>query len=469
MERWLQPALDYISTWIEFQMRGSQQPGCVFAVAHRDQIVLERAIGYADIVSKEKLTARHRFRVASHSKSFVAAGLMKLREQRKLRLDDPVGQYVASVHPQIAETTISELLSHSAGIIRDGLDAGQFQGARPFFSRKELIADLQKPPAIDPNTRFKYSNHGYGLLGLVIEAVAGEPYRAWIKREIVDEAGLRETLPDAPIAVGALLAKGHTPQIHLGRRLVVPGDYTTDAIAPAAGFVSTAADLVRFFAQLSPRAKRSVLTVASRREMVRRQWRNPNAAFEGYYGLGISSGTAAGWDWFGHGGALHGYISRTIVIPDQELTLSVLTNATDGLAGFWGDGMIHVLHAFANRGAASRRVRDWGGRWWTTWGAVDFLPMGNIVMVANPHTFNPLLEASEIEITGRDKGRIVLAAGYQSYGEPVRRLRSKSGATTEIWLSSIRLRPESKVATEMKRRFGAVNRAAKRRNALAPR
>lgn len=54
MERWLQPALDYISTWIEFQMRASQQPGCVFAVAHRDQVVLERAIGYADIVSKEK-------------------------------------------------------------------------------------------------------------------------------------------------------------------------------------------------------------------------------------------------------------------------------------------------------------------------------------------------------------------------------------------------------------------------------
>ena len=91
--------------------------------------------------------------------------------------------------------------------------------------------ELQKPPAIDPNTRFKYSNHGYGLLGLVIEAVAKEPYRAWIKREIVDAAGLRETSPDAPIAVGALLAKGHTPQIHLGKRLVIPGDYTTESKA----------------------------------------------------------------------------------------------------------------------------------------------------------------------------------------------------------------------------------------------
>jgi hypothetical protein len=88
-------------------------------------------------------------------------------------------------------------------------------------------------------------------------------------------------------------------------------------------------------------------------------------------------------------------------------------------------------------------------------GAVDLLPIGDIVMVANPHAFNPTMEASEIEIIGRDNGRIVLATGYQSYGEPVRRTRSKSGATSEIWLSSIRLRPESKVGSEMQRRYGA--------------
>lgn len=457
MERWLPPALDYISTWIEFQMRASQQPGCVFAVAHRGRVVLERAFGYADIVTEEKLTPRHRFRVASHSKSFVAAGIMKLREQRKVHLDDPVGQHVAELHPEIAETTIGELLSHSAGVVRDGSDAGQFQGTRPFYNREELLAELRKPPAIAPNTRFKYSNQGYALLGLVVEAVAKEPYRAWIEREIIAASGLRETSSDTPIATGVPLAKGHTPRIHLDRRLVIPGDDMTDAIAPAAGFVGTAADLVRFFAQLSPGAKRSVLTVASRREMIRRQWRNPNAAVEGYYGLGISSGTAAGWDWFGHGGGFHGYITRTVVIPSEELALSVLTNATDGLAGFWADGMIHMLHAFKDRGPPARRVRDWAGRWWTTWGALDLVPMGNVVVVANPHAFNPLVEPSEIEITGPDEGRIVQAAGYQSHGEAVRRSRDISGAITEIWLSSIRLRPEAKVAREMERRYGAEN------------
>jgi D-alanyl-D-alanine carboxypeptidase len=94
--------------------------------------------------------------------------------------------------------------------------------------------------------------------------------------------------------------------------------------------------------------------------------------------------------------------------------------------------------------------------------------MGDIVMVANPHAFNPTMETSEIEIIGRDKGRIVLATGYQSYGEPVRRTRSKSGATSEIWLSSIRLRPESKVGSEMKRRYGAANRPGKGRKGPAP-
>ncbi len=465
MERWLQPALDYISTWIDFQMRASEQPGCVFAVAHRDKVIVERAFGSADLVNGEELTPRHRFRVASHTKSFVAAGLMKLRERGKLHLDDPVGQYVADLHPEVAQTTISELLSHSAGIVRDGFDAGQFQGARPFCNREELLAELQKPPAIDPNTRFKYSNHGYALLGLVIEAVAKEPYRAWIEREIVDASGLRETSSDTPIE-GAPLARGHTPQI-FGRRLVIPGDETTDAIAPAAGFVSTAADIARFFAQLSPRAKRSVLKAASRREMVRRHWQNPNAAVEGYYELGISSGTAAGWDWFGHGGGFHGYISRTVVIPSQELTLSVLTNATDGLAGFWADGMIRVLRAFETRGAPSSRVADWKGRWWTTWGALDLVPMGNVVLVANPHALNPLVEPSEIEITGPDEGRIVQAAGYQNHGEPVRRSRNKSGMTTEIWLSSIQLRSEAKVAVEMERRYGATKPSASKEDAMA--
>ena len=113
MEPWLPPAIGYIRNWIEFQVRASQQPGCILAIAHRGKIVTEYAFGHANLATGERLTPRHRFRIASHSKSFTAAGILKLREQRKLRLDDSVGHYVSGLHPKVAETTIAQL--HDSG------------------------------------------------------------------------------------------------------------------------------------------------------------------------------------------------------------------------------------------------------------------------------------------------------------------------------------------------------------------
>ena len=86
MDEWLLPACDYIGSWLEFQMRLSRLPGCIVVIVHRDQIALERAYGSADLAASEALTPRHRFRVASHSKAFTAAGVMKLREAGKLRV-----------------------------------------------------------------------------------------------------------------------------------------------------------------------------------------------------------------------------------------------------------------------------------------------------------------------------------------------------------------------------------------------
>lgn len=451
--KWLQPALDYIPRWIEFQMRQHEQPGCVLAVGHRGRIVLEAAFGQADLAQGTRLTPRHRFRVASHSKSFTAAALMKLAERRKLRLADPVGRYVEGLHPAVARATIAQVLSHSAGLVRDGADAGQFLDRRPFLDARELRSELALAPPLRRNTRFKYSNHGYGLLGLVIEALTGETYSAWLGREIIEAAGLAETLPDGPPPKGLPMALGHSARLPAGRRLVIPGDYCAHAIAPAAGVVSTAADLVRFFQQLSPEAKTSLLGVASRRQMIRRRWRDPDSSIERYYGLGIISGSVAGWDWFGHSGGLQGYITRTCVFPRQDLVLSVFTNAVDGLAHPWLEGAVHILRAYARNGAPSRNVKGWSGRWWTLWGAIDLLPMGGKVLVATPVLFNPLLDASEIRPDGRDRGRIAHAAGYASYGEPARLVRNARKAIVEVRLGGTRLRPEAAVAKEMQARY----------------
>ena len=99
MEPWLKAALGYIPQWLGHQMRLAEQPGAVLAIAHKGKLVFEQAFGKADIARDVALSPRHRFRVASHSKSFTAAGILKLREQGRLGLDDPAGRYVKGLHP----------------------------------------------------------------------------------------------------------------------------------------------------------------------------------------------------------------------------------------------------------------------------------------------------------------------------------------------------------------------------------
>lgn len=454
MTDWLAPALAYIPDWLSHQLRQSQQPGCVIAIAHRGELVLERAFGSADLASGEALTPRHRFRIASHSKSFTAAGILRLREAGRLTLDDAVGKFVPSLHPDVAAVTLSQLLSHTAGITRDGSVQDQFGDRRPFASAAEILADLADGPTITPNTRFKYSNHGFALAGLAIEAITGESFGAWISREVIAPFGLTETTPDMPIPPGTPFARGHTMRLPVGRRLLIPGENPANAVAPAGGFVSTAADLARFYARLSPEAADSPLSAASRREMARRQWRNPHTSFEMWYGLGTISGSTGGWEWFGHSGRLQGYVSRTSTVPAEGLTVSVLINSSDGLPDFWLDGALRVLQAFRQRGAPDPALAEWRGRWWTQWGAIDLLPAGNRVLMAQPAFFNPLMDAAEIEVTGPDEGRIALAAGFGSHGERVRLLRGADGAVAGFEVGGARSIAEAELAAEMTARYG---------------
>jgi CubicO group peptidase (beta-lactamase class C family) len=448
---WLPHAIAYVADWLGFQMRVSELPGSVLAVAHRGKLAYERAYGVADVETGEALTPRHRFRVASHSKTFTSVGVMKLRDQRRLRLDDPVGMHVPDLHEGIAGVTVAQLLAHSGGVIRDGVDAGHWLERQPFLDAAGLDAELARRLVLAPNERFKYSNIGFGLLGKLIASVAGEPYNNWIAREIVAAAGLAETAPDMPIE-GGPLARGHGLKLPLGRRPVFDGETPTHALASATGFVSTAADLARFFGQLSPGATQSVLSAESRREMSRRQWRTPHAVQERYYGLGTTSGEVEQRPWFGHIGVFPGYVTRTAVAPEWELAISIVTNANDGLANQWIDGALHVMNAFAQNGAPEAAVAGWTGRWWSHWGPLDLVPMGDKVVAAVPATLTPFADASEISVTDRLLGRVAVANGYENFGEAVRRVADASGEITSVWFGGLQLAREADLAAELAQR-----------------
>jgi CubicO group peptidase (beta-lactamase class C family) len=451
---WLAPALAYIPPWLDHQMRVSEQPGCQIAVAWKGEVLLEAAFGHADLASGEALTPRHRFRVASHSKSFTAAAILKLREQGRLKLDERVGIYVNGLHPDIASATLAQVLSHSAGIVRDGPDCEYWVDRAPFLGEAALRAELAAAPVIDANTRLKYSNHGFGLAGLVIEAVTGEPYGVWVKREIVDPAGLTETTPDIPAdGSAAPLARGHGGKALLGRRLVFPGDWPTHALASATGFVSTAADLARFFAQLSPAAETSVLSVASRREMSRQQWKDPWSPAPFTYGLGTIGSTFDGWQGVGHSGGFQGFLTRTSTVSAHDLTVSCLTNAIDGPSHFWLDGAMAILKRFQESGPPSPELADWTGRWWSVWGATDLVAAGDKVFLANPAMANPLMKVGELTVTGPDEARISEAGAFASYGESARLIRGDEGKVREVMLAGGRLIGEAAMAAELTGRY----------------
>lgn len=152
MKPWLAPALAYVASWLDFQRRHHDQPGCAVAVASGGEVVLEAAFGSADLATGEALTPRHGFRIASHSKSFTSAGILRLVEQGRLRLDDKVGRFIDGLHPEIADVTVAQVLSNSAGLTRDGPDAGQFLDRKPYCSKAELLADLAEAPVFPPRS-----------------------------------------------------------------------------------------------------------------------------------------------------------------------------------------------------------------------------------------------------------------------------------------------------------------------------
>src|SRR5262249_1348186 len=158
------------------------------------------------------------------------------------------------------------------------------------------------------------------------------------------------------------------------------------------------------------------LSDGSRREMTRLHWRDAYSSIERQYGLGIMRGRAGECDWFGHGGAFQGFISQTTMTPQYRLALSIVTNTVERYASLLMDGSLQIMGAFAQRGAPDRRLSDWTGRWWSLWTPIDLVAMGDRVLALMPPLLNPIADASEIEVTGADEGRIALATGLGNHG-----------------------------------------------------
>ena len=193
-------AAAYFEQWVALRRRIDAVPGVQVAIVHDGELIAEFAHGMADLEAGTPLTTRHLFRIASHSKTFTATAIMQLAERGALRLDDHVGRWVPELaDAPVGAVTVRELLAHAGGITRDGRAADHWQLAVPFPDVDGLLAIATDDAQIlARNERFKYSNVGYSLLGLIVAAASGQTYEAYVGEQIIDRLGLADTGPELP-------------------------------------------------------------------------------------------------------------------------------------------------------------------------------------------------------------------------------------------------------------------------------
>ena len=194
------------------------------------------------------------------------------------------------------------------------------------------------------NDSFKYSNIGYGLLGLVIEAASGQSYHDYVKQHIIGRLGLEDTGPELDDHALSRLAVGYTTR-RFGRPRQPPSHLDTQALAPAAGFYSTAEDLCRYAAAHLP-GDDTLLTDASKREMQQPYWKARQSGIS--YGLGFGVFDLGERRLVGHSGGFPGFITQTMFDPKDRLVVVVLTNESAGPADILGLGIFNIID-LANR------------------------------------------------------------------------------------------------------------------------
>ncbi|MEU4198216.1 serine hydrolase domain-containing protein [Kribbella sp. NPDC026611] len=428
----LREALEYYDSWLAFNQRYRRVPGIQAAVYAGDGVVFSGSYGLADVENDVPLTDQHLFRIASHSKTFTATAVFQLVEQGRLRLDDKAGQHVTElVGTPLGERTVRELLAHAGGITRDSADSDWWQLAYSFPDRDQLLDVMrQESSAVMPeNERFKYSNIGYGLLGLVIEAASGTPYNSYVQTAIVDKLGLSGLGPELDPARLSEYAVGYSSVEYREERLPIE-HIDTHALSAATGFFGNARDLVTYFSAHLPGDDR-LLSDKSKREMQHPHWVTGTDE-KSRYGLGVIVQKVGERDVFGHAGGYPGHITKTFVDGERRLIVSVLTNAIDGPAAQLAEGFLKLVELAESkeRGDAAGLAR-FAGRYADLWGVTDIALLGGRLYGMSPAEGNPADQPIELELDG-DNLRVSGGNGYGAYGESYRFTFDANGAVESV-------------------------------------
>ncbi len=341
-----------------------------FALVVDGEDVLLHARGVADLESKRVATPETIYRVASITKTFTATSVMALRDDEKLALGDALATHlpeldVAYPHRDTPPIRIEQVLTHSAGLARSGPYA---ELARP-STEADLLEAMKLPLTSDPGLGHRYSNFGFGVLGLMIGRKAGMPYRDFVRTRLLEPLGMTSSGFDLARLPQDRLAVGYR---HEGSRLA-PAPMTANGAGEAAGgLYSSARDMAAYIRfELAAWPPRDDPDDGPVKRATLREMHTPHLPFA----LGsstISGGTtrahsrSVGLAWevlkgcyfdrlVGHDGDLDGFHARLRFDPDRNFGFVLLGNS-DGadLSGV----VERLLDTIATEDLLAPRQRD---------------------------------------------------------------------------------------------------------------
>ena len=295
--------------------------GLSVAVARNGKVILSKGYGLAEVEHDVKADGDSMFRMGSITKQFTAAAIMRLVEQGRISLDDPITKHVPGYNTQGREITIRHLLTHTSGI-KSYTEVKRVMVDEPEreFTHQEMLDMVQNEPlAFDPGTAMEYSNTGYYLLGMVIENVSGKDYCAYLQDEFFGPLGLAHTRCDSNTEIIKGRAQGYTVE---GEKPVHDRGLATGTTFAAGGLLASAHDLVVWADAL---ASGKVVSPASYKLMS-----TPSALTGGGatdYGFGLFIDSLDGHARIQHGGDIFGFNSMLARFPDDGVTVAVMSNS----------------------------------------------------------------------------------------------------------------------------------------------
>ena len=322
-----------VEALIQETLKDKHIPGLTVAIATANQLRYEGAFGLADVEHQVPTRTTTRFRTASIAKPMTSTLILRLMEEGKLKLDEPVQTYCEDFPEKKWPVTTRQLLSHVGGV-RHYKMAGEATDTRHFFDLKSALSIFKDDPLLhEPGTKFQYSSFGYNLLGSVAEGAGEAPFMKLLGEHVLKTCGMNHTQTDDHFAIipdrarGYIrFEKGSLPRSVLQFTLKPDTLYRstlhdTSMKIPGGGLVATSGDLVRFATALN----RGEILDAATLDLAWAKQKTKNGK-EADYGLGWSIGKLGEQKTVSHGGAQSGTATYLLLIPESGIAVAAMCN-----------------------------------------------------------------------------------------------------------------------------------------------